>query len=113
MKVWIDAQLPPALAQWLVQAFRVESVAVRDLGLRDATDVEIFEAGRKAQAVIMTKDADFVALLEQRGAPPKIVWLTCGNTSNARLREVLARTWPQARVLLDAGEPLVEVNDEP
>lgn len=61
----------------------------------------------------MTKDADFVALLEQRGAPPKIVWLTCGNTSNARLREVLARTWPQARVLLDAGEPLVEVNDEP
>ena len=113
MKVWIDAQLPPALAQWLVQTFGVEAVAVRDLALRDATDLEIFEAGRAAEAVVMTKDADFVALLEQRGAPPKIVWLTCGNTSNARLREVLARTWPQARVLLERGEPLVEINDEP
>ncbi len=57
----------------------------------------------------MTKDADFVALLSRRGPPPAIVWVRCGNTSNANLREVLSKTWSEAVRLLEAGEPLVEI----
>jgi predicted nuclease of predicted toxin-antitoxin system len=34
-------------------------------GLRNAADRDIFMAGRMAGAVIVTKDADFVRLLEQ------------------------------------------------
>ncbi|MBN4004823.1 DUF5615 family PIN-like protein [Nostoc sp. LPT] len=56
MKIWIDAQLPPTLALWLTETFDVEAIALRKLGLRDAKDVEIFEAARVANAVIMTKD---------------------------------------------------------
>ena len=37
----------------------------------------------------MTKDSDFVLLLDKLGAPPQVIWVTCGNTSNARLKEVL------------------------
>jgi predicted nuclease of predicted toxin-antitoxin system len=37
----------------------------------------------------MTKDSDFVDLVERLGPPPQIIWLTCGNTSNLRLREIL------------------------
>ncbi len=59
MIIWIDAQLPPHLAQWLEKTFLVEAFAVRDLGLRDAEDREIFEAARRAQAVVLTKDKDF------------------------------------------------------
>jgi predicted nuclease of predicted toxin-antitoxin system len=44
MKIWIDAQLPPTLAIWLRETFQVEAFSLRDLGLRDARDVEIFEA---------------------------------------------------------------------
>jgi len=33
---WIDAQLPPQLASWLSQTFKVEAYALRDLQLRDA-----------------------------------------------------------------------------
>jgi predicted nuclease of predicted toxin-antitoxin system len=90
--LWLDARLSPALAPWLAATCDVSCDAVRDLGLRDAADRDIFMAGRAAGAVIVTKDADFVRLLEQFGPPPPVVWVTCGNTSNARLRELVART---------------------
>lgn len=84
---------------------------VRELGLREAKDREIFLAARKAGAVVMTKDGDFVLLLEQLGPPPQILWLTIGNTSNAHLKEVLSRNFPSARELLLRGEPLVEISE--
>jgi predicted nuclease of predicted toxin-antitoxin system len=80
------------LAQWLSSEFGVEAKPVRDLSLRDAKDREIFLAAREAEAVVLTKDSDFVLLLEQLGSPPQIQWLTVGNTSNAYLKEVLSRS---------------------
>ena len=38
MIVWVDAQLPPALAVWLRETFALDAHAVRDVGLRDAAD---------------------------------------------------------------------------
>lgn len=70
MIVWIDAQLSPYLARWLSSEFGVEARPVRDLGLRDAKDPEIFLAAREAEAVVLTKDSAFVRLLEQLGPPP-------------------------------------------
>ena len=64
--------------------YAVSAVAIRDLGLRDAEDKEIFEAARQEKAVVMTKDSDFVLLLDKLGPPPQVIWVTCGNTSNAR-----------------------------
>lgn len=49
----------------------------------------------------MTKDSDFVLLLDKLGAPPQVIWVTCGNTSNARLKEVLMNTLPKALDLLN------------
>jgi len=60
----------------------------------------------------MTKDSDFVDLVNRLEAPPQIIWLTCGNTSNARLREVLISTLPDALELLQAGEKLVEISGD-
>ncbi len=85
---------------------------MRDLGLREALDKDIFEAARKAVAVVMTKDSDFVDLVNARGAPPQVLWLTCGNTSNERLQEILGKTMPQAIRLLETGERVVEITDE-
>ena len=111
MILWIDAQLSPALAPWLSETFGVTAHAVRDLGLRDAKDLAIFHAAREAGAVIMSKDSDFVLLLERFGPPPQILWVTCGNTSNARLRDVLLKSFPEARTRLEQGESLVEISD--
>lgn len=63
MRIWIDAQLPPALAKWMIETFDLEAASLRDLELRDAQDIEIFEAARTDNAVIMTKDSDFIDLV--------------------------------------------------
>ena len=109
MTFWIDAQLSPALATWLRQTLDVSAVAVRDLQLRDATDAAIFQAARDAHAIVLTKDGDFVRLLEQHGPPPQVVWITCGNTSNAVLTRMIERSWSTVSALLVAGEALVEL----
>jgi predicted nuclease of predicted toxin-antitoxin system len=60
--LWIDNQLPPALAAWMRATFAIECLPVRDLSLQRASDREIFAAARTANVVVMTKDADFVDL---------------------------------------------------
>jgi len=52
--VWIDAQLSPDLAPWVTGTFGVEAFAIRDLGLRDAKDREIYQAAREAGTIVMT-----------------------------------------------------------
>ena len=112
MTIWVDAHLSPAIANWITNTLGVEAVALRDLSLRDAEDPEIFEAAKAQQAIVMTKDSDFVDLVDRLGSPPQIIWLTCGNTSNARLREILSETLPRALALLAAGEALVEISGD-
>ena len=110
MTIWLDAQLSPAIAAWITEQYAVSAIALRDLGLRDSTDREIFFTARASNAIVMTKDSDFVRLLEDNGPPPKVIWLTCGNTSNARLKEILTETIEKAIELLEEGESLVEIN---
>ncbi len=111
MKFWIDAQLSPTLAPWLSTTFAVEAFSARWLGCQHASDEEIFTAAREANAIVITKDRDFVQLLDRLGPPPKVVWVTCGNTSNAQMRRILRQTFAEALLLLEAGESLVEITD--
>lgn len=109
MNIWLDAQLPHALALWINQNFSVEAVPLREIGLRHAKDQAIFFAARQQATIIMTKDSDFIRLLDEYGPPPQIIWLTCGNASNATLRELLTTTLGKALDLLQAGEKMVEI----
>jgi len=109
--VWIDAQLSPTLASWLATEFGVEAFSARYLNLTRAGDRQIYAAAREANAVVMTKDIDFVLLQERLGPPPAILWVRCGNTSNAHLRVVLQRTFATACELIEKGEALVEIAD--
>jgi predicted nuclease of predicted toxin-antitoxin system len=104
-------QLPPMLAAWMRATRSIECLPVRDLNLQRASDREIFAAARRADVVVMTKDADFVELLEKHGAPPRVILVTCGNTSNARLRSLVQTAWPTIQEMLDRGEVLVELGD--
>jgi len=113
VNIWLDAHLPPSIAPWLHSTFGVEVVPIRDLGLRDEEDSKLFKAARSEEVVLMTKDSDFLVLLERHGAPPQVVWLTCGNTSNEHLRQILQSAFPQALELLKQGEPLVEISQAP
>ena len=81
MTIWVDAQLSPRTARWIAAIFPISATALRDIGLRDSSDEDIFAAARVANAIVLTKDSDFVRLQEENGSPPKVLWLTCGNTS--------------------------------
>jgi predicted nuclease of predicted toxin-antitoxin system len=111
MKIWVDAQLPPTLASWLNITLELEASSLRDLGLRDARDIEIFEAARVANAVIMTKDSDFIDLVCRLGIPPRVIWLTCGNVTNRNLRQLLSKTLTNALDKLQQGEIIVEISN--
>ena len=51
MRIWVEAQMSPAIATWISSNYAVSALAIRDLGLRDAADHEIFEAARQEKAV--------------------------------------------------------------
>jgi predicted nuclease of predicted toxin-antitoxin system len=110
MTIWIDAQLSPAIARWISSEFPVEAIPIRDVGLRDASDREIFLAAKKASVVVMTKDSDFLRLQAELGSPPQVIWLSCGNTSNANLARILKNALPKTFELLNAEEVMIEIS---
>lgn len=109
MKIWFDAHLPESVASWLTQEYGVRAEHIFRLGLAEAEDEEIFLRAREAGALILTKDSDFEGLLTRLGPPPQVLWLTIGNTSNERLREVLEAAWENITDLVNKGEPLIEI----
>ena len=56
--IWLSAHLSPKLADWIAKEFGVNCMAVRDIGLREASDIDIFSEAKRQNAVIMTKDSD-------------------------------------------------------
>ena len=60
----------------------------------------------------MTKDSDFVQLVADKNSPPKIIWITCGNTSNMKMREIMNKTLQDAINFLQKGETVVEIAEQ-
>lgn len=110
IEIWLDTHLSRKLCAWVRQEFGVGCSHLSGLGLRVAEDPVIFAAACGANIVLMTKDSDFIDILARRGPPPRILWLTFGNTSNAELKGVLSARPPEALGLLRFGESLVQID---
>lgn len=106
----VDAQLSPHLAPWLQEQFNIEACSAKYLGLASASDLTIFKEAKQRNAIVLTKDEDFVKLAHQYGSPPQIIWITCGNTSNQRMKEILSAKLQEALALLKENN-LVEISD--
>ena len=111
MKFWLDAQLSPEMAGWIAERFGYAKPLDPEFRARDASDVEIFNAAKQADIILITKDSDFSHLIQRLGVPPRVIWLRCGNTSNQRLRQLFERSLREAVALLGQGETLVEIVD--
>lgn len=112
MTIWTDAQISPSIAIWINKNFPdFNTSSLRSLGLEDANDYDIFRKARKSNVILMSKDYDFVTLIESHGVPPKLIWITCGNTSNVKLCEIFNKYLIQAIDLLNNGESIVEIGD--
>ena len=62
---------------------------MRNLGLARAGDPLIWQHALNTGFTIVSKDEDFHHLSFLRGAPPKVIGLSLGNCSTARLEQLL------------------------
>jgi len=86
-----------------------DAVAVRDIGLRDASDSEIWHYALQHQAAIVTKDEDFVERSLSSPQAPVIIWLRIGNSTNRVLQTWVLPLWPEILRRIDAGDRVIEV----
>ena len=75
MKLLFDANLSPALVTGLAIEYH-KSTHVRDAGLRDASDSEIWTYAKANEFVIVSKDTDFRERSFVEGFPRKSFGLT-------------------------------------
>jgi predicted nuclease of predicted toxin-antitoxin system len=109
MIILLDVHLPPSLAKWIQEEFKIDCLSFESLNWLTLDDESVFMKARTMNAVIVTKDSDFLNLLLKYKAPPKVIWLTCGNTSRQRLKEILSSYLSVALQMLN-DDDLVEIN---
>ncbi len=91
MRLLFNANLSPKLVGRLAELFP-ESVHVFETGLaRHTSDQTIWNFAREDGFAIVTADSDFLALADERGAPPKVVRLENCNYRTAQVEELLRR----------------------
>jgi predicted nuclease of predicted toxin-antitoxin system len=62
---------------------------VKQLGIVNYSDIEIWDYAKKNEYTIITFDSDFFDFANIKGHPPKIIWLRIGNTKTDFLAEIL------------------------
>ena len=89
MKILFDANISWKLVNKLNPIFG-ECAHVDYIGLDvPAEDIDIWNYAMDNGYIIVTKDNDFVDLLEINGFPPKVALLKTGNNSSTALAELL------------------------
>lgn len=72
-----------------IEANFPEAKQVRQLGIENYSDVEIWKYAKENKFTIVTFDADFFDLSNFKGYPPKIIWLRFGNTKTDFLADII------------------------
>jgi len=72
LSLLLDENLSPRLTLRLASLFP-GLIHVRDVGLRQAGDREIWDWARENRFTVVTADADFVALVDRMGLLPKLI----------------------------------------
>lgn len=89
MRLLFDENLSFRLIAALAQQFP-DSAHVRSVGLQRADDLTIWRFARDQGVAVVTLDADFFELSVLHGAPPKILWLRCLDTSTPAVLHLIA-----------------------
>ncbi len=88
MRLLFDQNISYRLINRIIDVFP-NSKQVRELGLENATDSEIFEYAKDNHFTIVTFDSDFCDMSVLKGFPPKIIWIRTGNTTTKNLEILL------------------------
>ena len=88
MKLLFDQNISFRLIRKILDIYP-DSKQIRELGLENSTDIEIYNYAKQFDFTIVTFDSDFFDLNTLYGFPPKIIWIRTGNTTTANLEIIL------------------------
>jgi predicted nuclease of predicted toxin-antitoxin system len=108
MKFLVDAQLPPALARWLIAKGHVAE-HVSDNGMQASPDTAIWDYALREGAAIVTKDEDFAQRKNMTKMGPAVVWIRVPNTRRSELLVWFETILPDILAAMERGETLIEV----
>jgi predicted nuclease of predicted toxin-antitoxin system len=107
MRFLVDTNLPPALAVWLIERGHDAQHAAHVIDAQ-ADDRAIWNLAVSTEAIVITKDADYLDLAARIGGA-RVVLLRCGNLRLAPFRLWIDARWPSVEALLDFGETTIEL----
>lgn len=90
MKLLFDQNLSWRLPGKLADLYP-DSRHIREVGLKQSEDVDVWEYAKSNGFMIVSKDADFQQRSLLYGFPPKVVWLRVGNCKVQIIEELLRR----------------------
>lgn len=88
MKLLLDQNLSFRLCEVLSDAYP-EMQHVSQVGLKRASDLEIWQYASQNGYAIVTQDADFFDPTLLHGFPPQVIWLRCGNQKTEMIEAIL------------------------
>lgn len=88
---------------------RAIAVHVYDIDMAAASDRTIWNHAAQYDAVVVTKDEDFVTMRLANREGPAVLWIRLGNTRRAPLLTAMKALLPSLVAALERGERLVEV----
>ena len=100
MKLLFDQNLGYKLCIALADEFP-KSNQVKLLGLDRADDMTVWRRAAADGYVLVTHDSDFRDISALHGAPPKVVWLRCGNQATSFIADLLREHALRLLVLAD------------
>ncbi len=108
MRLLIDNQLPPALARFIHSELGCAATHVTDVGLRDASDAEVWQYAAAQGFVLVSKDQDFTHMA-LRDSAASLAWVRVGNCRRVFLLDLFRRLWPDLLERLQSGDRLIEI----
>lgn len=90
MKLLFDENLSYRLVNLLIDLFP-NSLHVRDIGLKAADDIQVWNYAEANDLIIVSKDSDMHDRSFLFGYPPKVIWIRLGNCSTSDVEKLLRR----------------------
>jgi predicted nuclease of predicted toxin-antitoxin system len=110
VKLLFDENLSATLPRLLADVFP-GSTHVCDVGLSGTDDRAIWSFAAHGNFTIVTKDDDFREISVLRGAPPKLIIITAGNSSTKEIQTLLRLNLGRIETFtVDHGSALLELS---
>lgn len=108
MRLLLDHNLSYKLVRRLADIFP-DSLHVRDIGMKSATDLAIAKFALAENLTIVSKDADFLALRFVLGEHVRMVWVRLGNGSTDQVEQALRQRRTSIEALADDPSQVIEL----